>query len=568
MRKAVSIVFLIIAWALPAAAQNSVWVQIEARPTLREAQDRARAYSNAFTDVAGFQLNTGWYAIALGPFTGDDARARLQQLRRDRLIPADSYVSDGGAFRQQFWPIGAPPRTAPLQTAMPLQQPAALPDETPAEARRAERALTPQERQKVQEALQWEGHYTSAIDGAFGPGTRNAMASYQLAMGYDPTGVLTSRQRAELLTSYADAIAALGLQQVDETAAGIRITLPAGMVAFQGYEPPFVHYAETGGSGVRALLISQKGDRNTLFGLYDVMQSLEIVPLTGPRERTGTSFEITGTSRDLHSYTYAELKNGTIKGFTLAWRPEDEKLLQRAAQIMRESFAPYGDTALDETLGTPDTEQSADLLSGLEIRRPTLSRTGFFIDGTGTVLTTAEGLAQCPHITVGDEFEADLAARDDALDLAVLRPREALSPIGHAAFQTGVPRLRSDVAVAGFPYGDVLDLPVLTYGTLADLRGLSGEETVSRLSLDAMPGDMGGPVFDATGAVLGMLVPVAGGARSLPGDVSFAATVPAIAEFLSANGLQMSASDNTGALDPADLAARAADMTVLVSCWN
>ncbi|MDY6860591.1 MAG: peptidoglycan-binding protein, partial [Pseudomonadota bacterium] len=102
----------------------------------------------------------------------------------------------------------------------------------------------------------------------------------------------------------------------------------------------------------------------------------------------------------------------------------------------------------------------------------------------------------------------------------------------------------------------------------ADLRGLSGEETVSRLSLDAMPGDMGGPVFDATGAVLGVLVPAAGGARSLPGDVSFAATVPAIAEFLSANGLQMSASDNTGALDPADLAARAADMTVLVSCWN
>ena len=36
-----------------------------------------------------------------------------------------------------------------------------------------------------------------------------------------------------------------------------------------------------------------------------------------------------------------------------------------------------------------------------------------------------------------------------------------------------------------------------TYGTLADTRGLNGEETVKRLALNAAPGDVGGPVFDA-----------------------------------------------------------------------
>ena len=39
------------------------------------------------------------------------------------------------------------------------------------------------------------------------------------------------------------------------------------------------------GSGVRVLLISQSGDQGTLFGLYDIMQTLEIVPMEGPRDR-------------------------------------------------------------------------------------------------------------------------------------------------------------------------------------------------------------------------------------------------------------------------------------------
>ena len=54
---------------------------------------------------------------------------------------------------------------------------------------------------------------------------------------------------------------------------------------FDHYEPPFVHYGERGGSGVRVLLISQPGDQSTLFGLYDILQTLEIVPLDGERER-------------------------------------------------------------------------------------------------------------------------------------------------------------------------------------------------------------------------------------------------------------------------------------------
>lgn len=578
MRNILSVVLLTILWALPAAAQERVWLRIEAQPTLRQAQARARDYANALPDVNGFQLRSGWYAIALGPYPAEQALTRLRDLRRDRLVPRDAYVSDGANFRQQFWPVGAATMAAAQPTpatptppvnatpSVPAVQP--LVEETPAEARRSERTLDRNARELVQRVLKWEGFYSAAIDGAFGPGTRNAMGAYQAAMGYDATGILTTRQRDALIKTYREQLAALGLETIDNAEAGIRITMPTGKVKFAKYEPPFVHYDSTDDSGVRVLLISQRGNQATLFGLYDIMQTLEIVPLDGNRERDKNSFVLTGQNAAIHSYTYAALKDGMVKGFTLIWKPQDEKAMTRVLQIMRDSFEPYGDTALDETLGAPDPAQSIDLLSGLEIRRPEMSRSGFYVSDTGLVLTTSEVLAQCQRITIGDDQEADIAARDDSLGLAVLKPRQSLAPSAVAAFQTGVPRLKSDVAVAGFSYGEALDLPVMTYGTLADLRGLSGEENLNRLSLSALPGDAGGPVFDQFGAVLGMLLPKPGGARQLPGDVSFSASAGSIEGFLSENGVPPSASAQDGQMDPVDLNTLASDMTVLVSCWN
>ncbi|MCE8439592.1 peptidoglycan-binding protein, partial [Rhodovulum sulfidophilum] len=106
------------------------------------------------------------------------------------------------------------------------------------------------------------------------------------------------------------------------------------------------------------------------------------------------------------------------------------------------------------------------------------------------------------------------------------------------------------------------------YGVLADLKGLSGEENVERLELDALPGDTGGPVLDASGAVLGMLLAAPGGARQLPEQVRYAADASAVGAFLTANGIEPRTSSATGALPPAELSRRAADMTVPVSCWN
>ncbi|MFD0982491.1 trypsin-like peptidase domain-containing protein [Tropicimonas aquimaris] len=571
------------------AQQDTAWVQIEAVRTLALAQDRARAYAGALPNVAGFRTGTTWYAVALGPYTAATAEAELAALKRDGLIPADSYIVTSDTYVQQFWPVGtdllgAAPRPGTAGT-LPLAQPetppaqpeaespevlAVIPDETPREALAGERSLLPAERQELQEALQWEGFYAGGIDGAFGPGTRNAMAAWQSARGYEASGVLTTRQRGELVDGYRSVFADLALASVRDDTAGIEMILPSGKIEYGETEAPFVHYDSSDDDGIRVVLISQSGDEATLFGLYDIMQTLNIVPPSGFRERQQRSFVLTGQSDTLSSHTYAQLSDGEIKGFTLAWPPAQDRLMQRVVQTMRDSFMPIQGTVLPDTALSGDgADQRIDLMSGLEIRRPERSRSGFFIDAAGSVLTTTDVLAQCSRLTLGEEAEAEITARDDRLGLALLKPREPLAPIAVAEFRSDVPRLNSEVALAGFSFGDVLDLPVMTYGTLADIRGLQGEDDLDRLSLESRPGDAGGPVFDGTGAIIGMLRARSDSdGRQLPPDVNFAVDVPAMAEFLDGAGVALRGSDRHAALPPEDLTTLAGDLTVRVSCWN
>ena len=556
-------------------AQSQVWIQIEAQPTLATAEGSLRNYNERLGDVAGFRLASGWYAVALGPYSEADAAFTLRELRAVGRVPRDSFLSDGSEYAQQFWPVGA---TALLDGSTTESQvseaPAAVEpvvdlDETPREARASERALTREERQALQIALEWEGFYRSGIDGAFGPGTRRAMADYQASKGYEPSGILTTKQRAELLENYQAVLAGLGLDLVTDGKAGISIQIPKALVSFDSYEYPFARYKELDGSGVQVVLISQNGTEATLAGLFDIMQTLRVVPLEGERNLSKNSFVLTGTDSKISSYTYAELKRGEVKGFTLVWPVGDEKRQQRVIDEMRASFEILPGAALDESSIAASEDQRVDLMAGLEIRTPDMVRSGFYVDAGGTVLTTTEVVGQCGRITIGEDYDAELVATDDTLGLALLRPRERLAPGGHAQFQSDVPRLQSEVAVAGYSFGGVLDAPSLTFGRLADIRGLSGEENLSRLDVSVLPGDFGGPVLDSAGAVVGMLQTKSeAGGRQLPPEVSFAADAQAIGGLLSANGVNVSRQGGGDLVAPEDLNDIASDMTVLVSCWS
>lgn len=559
------------------AAQQLFWVQIEANSTLAQSQERAQLYSELFDNLAGFQLTTGWYALVIGPYADEEqALADRRSLLSRGALPRDAYVTQGPEFRQQFWPVGAasgrtdatPDADEGAEIIVDLPEIEPEPEETPAEARRAEAQLSRDERAALQVALQWKGFYNMAIDASFGPGTRRAMAAYQESRGFEPTGVLTTRQRTQLLDEYAAELAILGMASVRDEAAGIEIDLPLSMVRFDRYDPPFAHYNPINDSGVQVLLISQTGTQATLFGLYEIMQTLEIVPLEGDRSRGSNSFTLTGQSETLRSHSYAEFRNGHVKGYVLVWPPEQDARMEQALGAMQSSFSTFGG-ALPDTAGQPSAIQRGDLISGLEVRRPTHARSGFYIDSRGHVLTTAEAVDGCGRITIDENYDATVQLLDDALGIALLAPVEPLAPLDFARFLAVQPRQMTEVSVAGFSFGDLLTRPILTFGTLSGVAGLSGETGLNRLTIEVMPGDVGGPVFDGSGTVLGMLLPrLEETGRLLPADLNFMASAEAINSRLSEAGIEATLSNGEGFMAPEALTRRAADMTVLVSCWN
>ena len=579
-------VFLIFP-AVRAEAQEQAWVQVETLPNLASARQTIRRYAANLQDVNGFSISNGRYAVALGPYSPSDARQVLAVYKAERLIPQDSFIAKSAAYQKQFWPKGAhnlrratsePPATVPQtepeinpqtepDVAAVVTNPAPeLSPESKREALASERLLSRDQRKQLQVALKWAGFYDGAIDGAYGRGTRGAMSRWQEQNFFDQTGVLTTLQRAELMRQYNAVFEGLGLELVRDAGAGIAMTVPTALVKFAKYEPPFAQYDAVGDGPTRMLLISQPGDEATLAGLYDIMQTLEIVPQDGPREIKGNSFTLVGENAKIVSHTQVWLENGEIKGFTLIWPAGDEARRQRVLARMLASFERL-DGVLDPAAGSNE-DQRIDLLAGLEIRQPKLTRSGFYVDQSGAVVTSVDILDNCGRITIDEDYEAEVVARDDASGIAVLRAKEELSPVSVAAFQQSVPRLQSEIALAGYSYGGILGAPTMSFGQVADLRGLNGEPELKRLALAALEGDVGGPVVDAGGAVLGMLLPASKNGRQLPDGVNFAVGSEALTRVLQQAGITVDETSEQSRIPPETLTRQASDMTVLVSCWE
>ncbi|KPQ13940.1 MAG: putative peptidoglycan binding domain [Rhodobacteraceae bacterium HLUCCO18] len=600
----------------PARAQDPterVWIQIESYAALGNTEARIRTYTPEFDNVNGLNAG-GFYAIALGPYVRAEAQRVLAELVAAGRIPSDSFIQPRTAYNSQFFPIGedrldggvaaapapeAAPEAAPeIVDAAPepevepiasgASEPEAAPEpepepepvpevvvvqeETPDQARQSEAQLTREERDALQIALQYFGFYQGGIDGAFGPGTRGAMTDWQIARGLEPSGVLTTRQRAQLLDEYETELARLGYAQVTDATAGIDVVLPMGMVAFEEYNFPFARYTPINDSGLTVLLISQPGDRATLFGLYEIMQTLEIVPLDGERERGRDSFLLTGRSDSLRSHTEARVTAGAVKGFSVIWEPERDTDVEQIIERIRETIDYFPGT-LDPAFAPENAGEDIDLVSGFEVRRPELVRSGFFVDASGTVLTTTEAITgatgQCDRILIDNAYPASVAFRDDALGLAVLRPEQALAPLAFARIAPDPGRMRSDIAVAGFPFDGALSYASTTFGSISALEGVDGEAWMQRLDLTTGDSEAGGPVLDASGAVLGMVLPGTAGQRMLPDEVTLALRSDSLLGAMASAGVPLQTAASAGTtLNRDQLARLGADIAVRVSCWN
>ena len=512
-----------------------------------------------------------------------DAQSTMARLKAEGRIPRDSLITDGGTHISQLWPLSDGSGTV-VETATEtgtVTEPASEPEAAPATpavipdpdlnaSRRAENSWSRDEKILMQSYLIWTGDYEGALDGAYGPGTRRSIRLFQDRNGFEATGVFTADQAALLTRKYTDAMARLGAENTRDLDAGIEVLMPLKLVAFDRFDPPFVHYRATDGSRLEVLLISQVGDGATLGGLYDVMETFDFVPREGYRAKKRDWFVLSGRDENIISYTYARLDDGAVKGFSLIWTPDIDRDMQPFVTQMYESFTPIQTYVLGDAV-IPDTglDGPTNLAEGLETLMPDRAQTGFIVNASGIVVAHASVVDGCSQMSIlNNKIELELLARSTDLNLAILKPKSAYEPADIAHFSSEPPERGADVSIAGFSFPEVMTVASLNYGTLSDVSGAASSASEIAMAAYLEDGDIGGPVLDDRGAVIAMQVRRADKIGNQPVSMNYAVRSSSITGFLDRHGVAYEKAVGFDALAPEDMAAWAGDFTVKVSCWN
>lgn len=570
------------------AAQDMHWIQIEAQPSLLEAETRARIYAQEFPDTQAHSIGSGWYAITLGPLPEDKADLRMSQLRARAAIPRDSFLATGANYRQRIYPIGSTPAAVtPAQTveAEVVQEEATqvsvvetaesaaseqaspeqsiyVPDETLSVARASEGLLSREEKMDLQLYLQWAGYYNSTIDASFGRGTRRSMAAWQTDNGHEDTGVLTTAQREQLRAQYFAIFNGLGLETHRDLEAGISIDLPKEVVAFDAYAAPLAHFkSQDASSPAQIFLISAAGNRGDLAAIYRVLPTLSIVPMNIEKSLNKDRFVITGAGTSTRAFITASHKGGEIKGFGLIWPNQNEEQFDRLVAHMRKSFETFSgtlDPSLSVAINDPETE------FGVAIRKPAFVRSAVFVSDQGHAMTDTSNLEQCSSLTISGTYDAEIIARSET-GAGLLSPKSDFNPISYAKLGNAV-RKGDKTFLSSYPYGGRLGLASVTQATVIETTDLSGNAEKFRLDLLAEPGDFGGAVLDQSGNLTGILVSQDDTGRVLPNNVNFAAATDALTSMMQSAGLRLR-TGKTDRLDDVALIASAQNILTPIECW-
>ena len=199
-------------------------------------------------------------------------------------------------------------------------------------------------------------------------------------------------------------------------------------------------------------------------------------------------------------------------------------------------------------------------------RTPThYSGTGIVVSRTGKVLTNAHVVRECSSIRVAlvgrHSSEATVARRDDDNDLALLDT--SLPPMDAPRFKLSV-RTGEAVSVYGFPFAD--DLPssgTFTQGIVSATAGLRDDARLFQLTAPVHPGNSGGPVLDAAGNVIGVVV-----LKFIKGEnTSYAIKSSIATRFIEANGVKVEQRPSGApSMSAPDLADSAKNFTVFIIC--
>ena len=204
------------------------------------------------------------------------------------------------------------------------------------------------------------------------------------------------------------------------------------------------------------------------------------------------------------------------------------------------------------------------------------SGSGFVVTEDGHVVTNFHVIEGCTSIRAqhrDQPRQAEIAATDEDDDLALLRLAGVRgAPIARFRGGRGI-RSGDDVVGLGFPLRGLLaNQANVTVGIVSATAGLQNDTRFLQISAPVQPGNSGGPLFDRSGHVVGVIVAkldalqVAELTGDIPQNLNFAIKARVARAFLASNGIEVQTAPASERLDAADIAELGRAVTVAVEC--
>ena len=216
-------------------------------------------------------------------------------------------------------------------------------------------------------------------------------------------------------------------------------------------------------------------------------------------------------------------------------------------------------------------KQSAQLNSGENNNNS--YGTAFYVSDKGVLLTNNHVVSGCRTLTLAASGTIlRLISRDQRDDLALLQANDPAPSF--VRFRSGkLLDVGEPVIAFGFPLpGTLSSSGVATNGIVSSLTGFRSDPRTLQFSAAIQPGNSGGPLFDASGHVIGIVeakldaFQMSEDHEIVPENVGFAIQWSQIKPFLESEGVTPVREVSTVTLPATDISSIARNVSVAVDC--
>ncbi|MFI5128693.1 MAG: S1C family serine protease [Chitinophagales bacterium] len=186
---------------------------------------------------------------------------------------------------------------------------------------------------------------------------------------------------------------------------------------------------------------------------------------------------------------------------SLAPHPKDPKVQELVHEV---TVMKQVQKNLDQKINTKADKDNQQVFT-MPVR---FNGTGFLINTSGLMITNAHVVKNSKNIYVqnnkGDQFRAIVLRLDPTKDVAIIKIDDDRFK-SFSSLPYGIRKTSSDIAESVFTLGYPRSQIVYGEGYLSAPTGFEGDTLSYQISVDAYPGNSGGPVFNKNGEVIGIL---------------------------------------------------------------